>query len=129
MWILYIKFNIEFDTHYIVCTHNVQVYNVRSTKIILVHPKCKKNGTLTKWLISFIIDFYLFSCRSSNKKKKLLLLTSLLYSLYQFSRSVNTSFLHCFQYSYRFSNYCDSNSLRSFTLLKAISKRERERAR
>ena len=28
------------------------------------------------------------------------------------------SFLYCFQYSYRSSNYCDSNSCRSFTLLK-----------
>ena len=32
------------------------------------------------------------------------------------------SFLYCFPYSYRFSNYCDSNSCRSFTFLKAIAK-------
>jgi hypothetical protein len=32
------------------------------------------------------------------------------------------SFLYCFQYSYRSSNYCDSNSCRSFTLLKALAK-------
>ena len=32
------------------------------------------------------------------------------------------SFLYCFPYSYRSSNYCDSNSCRSFTLLKALAK-------
>ena len=32
------------------------------------------------------------------------------------------SFLYCFPYSYCFSNYCDSNSCRSFTLLKAKAK-------
>ena len=32
------------------------------------------------------------------------------------------SFLYCFPYSYRSSNYCNSNSCRSFTLLKAIAK-------
>ena len=32
------------------------------------------------------------------------------------------SFLYCFTYSYLSSNYCDSNSCRSFTLLKAIAK-------
>jgi hypothetical protein len=34
------------------------------------------------------------------------------------------SFLYCFPYSYRSSNYCDSNSCRSFTLLKALAKSE-----
>jgi hypothetical protein len=32
------------------------------------------------------------------------------------------SFLYCFPYSYRSSNYCDSNSCRSFTLFKALAK-------
>ena len=32
------------------------------------------------------------------------------------------SFLYCFPYSYRSSNYCSSNSCRSFTLLKALAK-------
>ena len=32
------------------------------------------------------------------------------------------SFLYCLPYSYRSSNYCDSNSCRSFTLLKALAK-------
>ena len=32
------------------------------------------------------------------------------------------SFLYYFPYSYRSSNYCDSNSCRSFTLLKALAK-------
>ena len=32
------------------------------------------------------------------------------------------SFLYCFRYSYRSSNYCDNNSCRSFTLLKALAK-------
>ena len=32
------------------------------------------------------------------------------------------SFLYCFPYSYRSFNYCDSNSCRSFTLLKALAK-------
>ena len=32
------------------------------------------------------------------------------------------SFLYCFPYSYRSSNYCDSNICRSFTLLKALAK-------
>ena len=32
------------------------------------------------------------------------------------------SFLYCCPYSYRSSNYCDSNSCRSFTLLKALAK-------
>jgi hypothetical protein len=32
------------------------------------------------------------------------------------------SFLYCFPYSYRSSNYCDINSCRSFTLLKALAK-------
>ena len=31
-------------------------------------------------------------------------------------------FLYCFPYSLRSSNYCDSNSCRSFTLLKALAK-------
>ena len=33
-----------------------------------------------------------------------------------------TSFLYCFLYSYRSSNYCDSNSCHSFALLKALAK-------
>ena len=33
-----------------------------------------------------------------------------------------TSFLYCFPYIYRSSNYCDSNSCRSLTLLKALAK-------
>ena len=32
------------------------------------------------------------------------------------------SFLYCFPFSYRSSNYCDSNSCRSCTLLKALAK-------
>ena len=32
------------------------------------------------------------------------------------------SFLYCFPYSYRSSNYCDSNGCRSFALLKALAK-------
>ena len=32
------------------------------------------------------------------------------------------SFLYCFPCSYRSSNYCNSNSCRSFTLLKALAK-------
>ena len=32
------------------------------------------------------------------------------------------SFLYCFPYSYRNSNYCDSNRCSSFTLLKALAK-------
>ena len=32
------------------------------------------------------------------------------------------SLLYCFPYSYRSSNFCDSNSCRSFTLLKALVK-------
>ena len=32
------------------------------------------------------------------------------------------SFLYCFPYSYRSSSYCNSNSFRSFTLLKALAK-------
>ena len=32
------------------------------------------------------------------------------------------SFLYCFPYSYCSSNYCDSNSCRTFTLLKALAK-------
>ena len=32
------------------------------------------------------------------------------------------SFLYCFPCSYRSSNYCDINSCRSFTLLKALAK-------
>ena len=32
------------------------------------------------------------------------------------------SFLYCFSYSYRSSNYCDSNSCRSFTLSKVLAK-------
>ena len=32
------------------------------------------------------------------------------------------SFLYCFPYSYRSSNYCDSKICRSFTLLKALAK-------
>ena len=32
------------------------------------------------------------------------------------------SFLYCSFYSFRSSNYCDSNSCRSFTILKAIAK-------
>ena len=31
-------------------------------------------------------------------------------------------FLYCFPYSYRSLNYCDSNSCRSFTLIKALAK-------
>ena len=31
-------------------------------------------------------------------------------------------FLYCFPYSYRSFNYCDSNSCRFFTLLKALEK-------
>ena len=32
------------------------------------------------------------------------------------------SFLYCFPYSYRSSNYCDSDGCHSFTLLKALAK-------
>ena len=48
------------------------------------------------------------------RQQKLSLLIFLLKFLYEFWFMV--SFLYCFPYSYRFFNYCDSNSCRSLTL-------------
>ena len=42
--------------------------------------------------------------------------------LNEFCRLVHGFFLYCFPYSYRSSNYCDSNIYRFFTLLKALAK-------
>ena len=39
-----------------------------------------------------------------------------------FYNIVIASFLYCFPYSYRSSDYCDSNSCRSFTLPKELAK-------
>ena len=46
----------------------------------------------------------------------------LLYFCMSFVDGFMASFLYCFPYSYRSSNYCDSNSCRFFTLLKALAK-------
>ena len=63
----------------------------------------------------------LFSYRSSNFAiAKLSLLIPLLHFLYKYW--FMASFLYWFPYSYRSSNYCDSNSCRYFTFLKAIAK-------
>ena len=48
-----------------------------------------------------------------------------LFAPFSFIRFVDrfmASFLYCFPSNYRSSNYCDSNSHRSFTLLKALAK-------
>ena len=42
--------------------------------------------------------------------------------MYEFCSLVHSFFPYCFPYSYRSSNYCDSNSCRSLTLLKALAK-------
>ena len=54
--------------------------------------------------------------------QKLSLLISLLQFCISFVDWFMASFLYCFPYSYRSSNYCNSNSCRSFTFLKAIAK-------
>ena len=53
---------------------------------------------------------------------KLSLLIPLLHFFIRFLDWFMASFLYCFPYSYRSSSYCDSNSCRSFTLLKALAK-------
>ena len=58
-----------------------------------------------------------------SKCEKLSLLISLLQFLYEFCRLVHGFFsVYLFQYSYRSSNYCDSYSCRSLTLLKVLAK-------
>ena len=58
----------------------------------------------------------LFSYRSSN------FAIAKVVALNLFGDSIMASFLYCIPYSYRSSNYCDRNSCRSFTLLKALAK-------
>ena len=65
-------------------------------------------------IFSAILDFSLL--------QKLSLLISLLKFLYEFVDWFMASILYCFPYSYRSSNYCDSNSCCYFTLLKALAK-------
>ena len=50
-------------------------------------------------------------------------LISLLQFLYEICRLVHGFFFVCFPYSHSSSNYCDSNSCRTFTLLKALAKK------
>ena len=54
--------------------------------------------------------------------QKLLLFTSLLIFCISVVAWFMASFLYCFLYNYFSSNYCNSNSCCSFTLLKAIAK-------
>ena len=56
------------------------------------------------------------------RQQNLSFLISLLQFLLSFVDWFMASFLYCFPYSYRSSNYCDSNSFRSFALLKALAK-------
>ena len=58
------------------------------------------------------------------RQQKLLHLIPLLKFCINFVDQFMAYFLYCFPYSYRSSNYCDSNSCRCFTFLKAIAKRK-----
>ena len=101
---------------------------LQSTKILLLPSKCEIIFiTLQKWKFFqycdsniglFFIAPHLVIALPTLRQQKL----SLLISLYEFCRLVMASFLYCFPYSYRSSNYCDSNSCRSFTLLQALAK-------
>ena len=53
-------------------------------------------------------------------RQKLSLLISLLPFCISFVDWFMVSLMYCFLYSFRSPNYCDSNSYRSFTLLKAL---------
>ena len=55
--------------------------------------------------------------------QKLSLLISLLKFCVSFVDWFMASFLYCFPYSYRSSNYCDSNSCRSYSPLKALTRK------
>ena len=75
---------------------------IQSTKILLLPSKCENIfGSFVKAKVVDLNDFNF--CAS-------------------FVDWFMASFLYCFPYCYRSSNYCDSNSLRSFTLLKALAK-------
>ena len=107
---------------------------------------CKVNGELRQngetknmifslpYLIAHISQYFTLQVRGvmELQSAKILLLPSKCEIFLVFFKNGNfpniaidwfmASFLYCFPYSYRSSNYCDSNSCRSFTLLKALAK-------
>ena len=74
----------------------------------------------------FSIAPHLVNAPRTLRQQKLSLLISLLLSFVDWFM---TSFLYCFPYSYRSSNFCDSNSCRSFTLLKTLAKSKKDAKR
>ena len=79
------------------------------------------------WLGSYVLIYlpswpqiYVYRLLRQQKLEERLI--SLLQFCMSFVDWFMASFLYCFPYSYRSSNYCDSNSCRSFTLLKALAK-------
>ena len=84
------------------------------------------NDSIFKYYNSIIILFslasHLFIALPTFRWKKLLHLTLLFHFCIRFVDWFMAYFLYCFTYSYRSSNYCDSNSCQSFTHLKALAK-------
>ena len=86
-------------------------FNLRSAKILLLPSKCEF------FFYPFSIAPHLVIALPTLRQQKSSLLISLLQLLYEFCMV-----LYCFPYSYRYANYCDIKSCRSFTLLKAFAK-------
>ena len=97
--------------------------------IAIFLAKFTYNFKLAYWISSniaiAILNFsllFLFSYRSSNFSIAKLSLSLCFNFRISFVDLFMAYFLYCFPYSYRSSKYCDSNSCRSLTLLKALAK-------
>ena len=74
------------------------------------------------YIVLYSIAPHLVIALPTLRQQKLSLLIPLLQFLQSFVDWFMACFLYCFPYSSRSSNYCDSNSCRSFMLLKALAK-------
>ena len=87
---------------------------------IIGAPKMRNNCWYP--IVHFSLAPHLVIALPTLQKQKLPLSTSLLHFFICFVDWLITSFLYCFPYSNRSSNYRDSDCCRSFRLLKALAK-------
>ena len=90
---------------------------VQSAKILLLPSKCEKNNLPFSLLLPIQLSLFQL-CDSKSCRFQSLCFNFCM----SFVDWFMASFLYCFPYSYHSSNYCDSNSCRSFMLLKALAK-------
>ena len=79
------------------------------------------------WFMDFFLYCFLFDYRFPTMAKVMVFALNLFAAfLTRFVHWFTDFFLYCSPYSYRSSNYCEIISWRSFSLLKAISERNRK---